>query len=275
MPRKHPSIRIPEGPQHNEISHLGDDTHTPAGPIAVLSRPMHHRYSNRAEAGKALGAVLKTHKGLKDALVVALPRGGVPVAAEVAQTLDAPLEILTVRKIGAPGNKELACGAATADGSCVWNERVLFSLGVTQSELRRDREAASREAKQMDEALRSASTPTISANAKTVVLVDDGLATGATMKAAIKSILAQKPHAIVIAVPVAPDDTCAEIEEMGYQIVCPKRIPEGQLSSVGEWYDDFSQVESATCKSILAASRAGKRYFPHTPSASSGQSPAA
>lgn len=236
---------------------------------------MHHPYSNRIEAGRALGAELRKLRELDEPLVVALPRGGVPIGAQVARALGAPLEILTVRKIGAPGNKELACGAVTSDGSTVWNERVLFSLGVTQSELRRNRERASLEAKQLEDALRSDSTPVISPHAKTAVLVDDGLATGATMKAALKSLLSQKPHKIIVAVPVAPEDTCAEIEEMGYQVICPKRLPEGELSSVGEWYIDFSQVESATCKSILEESRAAKRERRGHSAASSSQSPAA
>jgi|LakMenEpi03Aug12_release.lakeMendotaPanAssembly.Ray.scaffolds.fasta_scaffold05358_6 putative phosphoribosyl transferase len=236
---------------------------------------MRHRYHNRTEAGRALAAALLELRDLKDPIVVALPRGGVPVAAQVAQAIGAPLEILTVRKIGAPGNRELACGAVTADGSTVWNERVLFSLGLTQGELRRNRERALLEAKQLEEALRSDSTPAISACAKTAVLVDDGLATGATMKAALKSILSQKPHNIIVAVPVAAEDICAEIEEMGYQLTCPKRLPEGELSSVGEWYVDFSQVESATCKAIFAESRAAKRDRSSAAAASSGQSPAA
>ncbi len=236
---------------------------------------MRHRYQNRTEAGRALAAALRELRDLEAPIVVALPRGGVPVAAQVALAIGAPLEILTVRKIGAPGNRELACGAVTSDGSTVWNERVLYSLGLAQSELRRNRERASLEAKTLEEALRSDSTPAISAQAKTAVIVDDGLATGATMKAALKSILSQKPHKIIVAVPVAAEDTCVEIEEMGYQVICPKRLPEGELSSVGEWYSDFSQVESTTCKSILAESRAAKRERRSPSATSSGQSPAA
>ena len=100
--------------------------------------------------------------------------------------------------------------------------------------------------KQLEQNLRTSLTPPLPAFAKTVIVVDDGLATGATMKAALKALLLQKPHKILVAVPVGPEDTCSEIEEMGYEIVCPKRLPSGELSSVGEWYDDFSQVESGT-----------------------------
>lgn len=202
-----------------------------------------------------LAAALSQFKGRTDTLVVGLPRGGVPVAAEVSRALGAPLDVQVVRKIGAPGQKELACGAIASDGSLVWNERVLFSLGISQPELRRDKERARREATQLEASLRTARTPPISAFAKVAIVVDDGLATGATMKAALKALLLQKPHAIVVAVPVAADDTCRAIEEMGYTIVCPKRLPSGELSSVGEWYDDFSQVESSTCRAALEASR--------------------
>lgn len=206
-------------------------------------------------AGRALAAALQRFKGNKNTLIVALPRGGVPVAAEVARSLSAPLDISSVRKIGAPGHTELACGAIATDGSTVWNERVLFSLGITQSELRRDREQALREAKQLEQNLRTSRTPALSVFARTVIVVDDGLATGATMKAALKALLQQKPHKLLVAVPVGPEDTCCEIEEMGYEVVCPKRLPAGELSSVGEWYDDFSQVESATCRKLLEESR--------------------
>lgn len=216
---------------------------------------MQSRNQNRATAGQALAAALKRFKGNRNTLIVALPRGGVPVAAEVARSLGAPLDVGVVRKIGAPGHTELACGAIAADGSTVWNERVLFSLGITQSELRLDRENALREAKQLEQNLRTSLTPPLPAFAKTVIVVDDGLATGATMKAALKALLLQKPHKILVAVPVGPEDTCSEIEEMGYEIVCPKRLPSGELSSVGEWYDDFSQVESGTCRKLLEESR--------------------
>lgn len=217
---------------------------------------MQRRYSSRLSAGQALAAALKQYRNAANILVVALPRGGVPVAAEVARLLGAPLDVGIIRKIGAPGHTELACGAVAADGSTVWNERVLFSLGLTQAELRRDKERALQEARQLEQSLRTPSTPPLKAFAKTVILVDDGLATGATMKAALKALLLQKPHKILVAVPVAPDEACSEIENMGYEIVCPKRLPPGELSSVGEWYDDFSQVESAVCRRMLEESRA-------------------
>lgn len=217
---------------------------------------MQKRYSNRREAGRALGAVIACEPSLVDPLVVALPRGGVPVALEVARALRAPLDVLVVRKIGAPGHAELACGAATADGSVVWNDTVLFGRGITQAELRAHKERAFREARQLEGTLRSGSTPALSAFAKTAVLVDDGLATGATMKAALKSVLLQKPHRIIVAIPVGPEDTCAEIEEMGYRVVCANRVPEGELSSVGEWYEDFSQVDSSVCRAMLEEGRA-------------------
>jgi putative phosphoribosyl transferase len=213
------------------------------------------RFRDRVAAGEELASRIQESRGLVDPIIIALPRGGVPVAQEVAQRLGAPLDVLVVRKIGAPEQPELACGAATSDGSIVWNESILFSLGVTQHELRREREKALREVGHLEEALRSPQAPALSVFAKTAVVVDDGLATGATMKAAVKALLRQKPHKIVVAVPVAPDDTCREIEDMGYEVICPRRVPKGELSSVGEWYEDFSQVESSTCRLILASNR--------------------
>ena len=216
---------------------------------------MQRRYHDRKEAGQALAKDLGRAGILGNAVVVALPRGGVPVGVEVARSLAAPLDIVTVKKIGAPAQSELACGAVAVDGSIVWNDPLLYSLGITQAELSRAKERALQEARKLDQALRSPSAPALSVYAKTVIVVDDGLATGATMKAALKAILLQKPQRVIVAVPVGPDDTCKEIEAMGYTVVCPLRVPEGELLSVGEWYDDFSQVESGDCRDMLEESR--------------------
>jgi len=212
-------------------------------------------YRDRAAAGQHLAAVVVKEAPALNPVVVALPRGGVPVALPVAEALHAPLDICVVRKIGAPGHSELACGAVTGDGSVVWNHSVLYSLGLTESELRRDRDKALKAAKDLEQEIRSSATPPLPLFAKTVFVVDDGLATGATMKAALKALLLQKPSRIVVAVPVASDDTCLDLESMGYSVVCPKRLPSGQLSSVGEWYDEFSQVESGECRRLLLLKR--------------------
>jgi len=216
---------------------------------------MRQRYTDRRQAGIALATKIGDLGALSAPLVVALPRGGIPVGMEVARSLAAPLDVVTSKKIGAPNQPELACGAVTTDGSIVWNDTLLCSLGLTQAELRGSKERAQREARKLEQALRSPLVPALSAFAKTAVVVDDGLATGATMKAAIKALLVQKPHRIIVAVPVGPDDTCREIEAMGYEIVCPLRLPPGELMSVGEWYDDFSQVGSGECRAMLEQSR--------------------
>lgn len=212
------------------------------------------QYKNRSDAGRVLAARLKQEKGLTDVVVVALPRGGVPVAYEVAQALAAPLEVITVRKIGAPAHPELAAGAVTASGSIVWNDTVLAALGLIQNGLLAQKEKTLQEARKLDKALRPHGSNPRELFAKTVIVIDDGLATGATMKAALKAVIMQKPDRVIVAVPVGPEDTCKEIEKMGYSVVCAHRVPEGGLSSVGEWYRDFSQVDTEECRTLLAVS---------------------
>lgn len=216
---------------------------------------MAHQYSDRTEAGRVLARLIKRRPLAAKPLVVGLPRGGVPVAFEVAETLRAPLDVLVVRKIGAPGHSELACGAFILGGEVVWNKRVMKALQLSAEDLEDVRRDELREARRREVELRGANTPPLSFVGGSVLLVDDGLATGATMKAAVLGVLAQQPREVFVCIPVAPDETCVEIEDMGVSVICDQRIPSGEFSSVGEWYRKFPQVSTQECRALLDKSR--------------------
>lgn len=214
------------------------------------------QFVNRTQAGCALGEELRKRSWSGPVVVVGLPRGGVPVAAEVARELRASLDIMMVRKIGTPGHEELACGAIATPDVVIWNERVLATVGLTPEALEivveREREEMSRR----ERAIRSFLTPALSLHDAAVVIVDDGVATGATMKAAIKAARLQRPKEILVALPVAPTDTYAELRrENGCEVVCLAVAPAGTFGSVGSWYDDFSQVETEACRDLLEENR--------------------
>jgi putative phosphoribosyl transferase len=216
---------------------------------------MAYRYVDRVEAGKVLGRFLKRRVFKGNPVVVALPRGGVPVGFEVAEAIGAPLDVLVVRKIGAPGHSELACGALLLTGEVVWNERVLRALDVTKESLRSIVNDEIKEAKARESALRLPETPALSLRGASVIIVDDGLATGATMKAAIRGVFAQNPKEVVAAIPVAPSSSCVELEEMGCTVICVQRVDEDTFSSVGQWYQDFPQVSTMHCRQLLRRNR--------------------
>lgn len=218
---------------------------------------MAYRYLNRVEAGKVLGRLIK-HREFRGApIIVALPRGGVPIGFEVAQALHAPLDVLVVRKIGAPGHAELACGALTLSGEIVWNERIMRSLGVTKDELQATVDAEREEALARENAMRMTDAPMLPLLGKSVVLVDDGLATGATMKAAVRSVLTLNPAEVIVCIPVAPASSCVELERMGCSVVCDQQIDERFFSSVGQWYSEFPQVSTVECRELLRKNRQG------------------
>jgi predicted phosphoribosyltransferase len=216
---------------------------------------MQHRYRSRHEAGRVLSEILARHGFAAPPIVVALPRGGVPVACEVAQRLGAPLDFIVVRKIGAPGQGELACGALVLGGDVVWNTGILRALRLTTDDLKEAIERETAEARSREALLRSAESPALEVAGASVIIVDDGLATGATMKAAVRGIQARKPKEVIVAVPVGPASACREIEKMGCALVCDQRIDEETFSSVGQWYDEFPQVSTTECRELLIASR--------------------
>jgi predicted phosphoribosyltransferase len=196
-------------------------------------------YKNRSHAGRQLAKALADYTGRKDAVVLALPRGGVPVAFEVAQTLMLPLDVFLVRKLGVPGRKELAMGAIASGELRLLNEDIVQALHISDEDIARAAAQEQQELQRREIAYRG-DRPERDYSNQTVILIDDGLATGASMRAAIIGLKAKKPARIVVAVPVAAPDTCEAIGGMVDRVVC-LFTPE-PLHSIGKWYDDFSQT---------------------------------
>jgi len=209
-------------------------------------------FRDRADAGRRLVEKLSHYAGKPDVVVLALPRGGVPVAAEVARALDAPLDIFLVRKLGLPGQEELAMGAIASGGSQVLNTSLLRRLHVPPETIKA---VALRELRELDRRERAYRGPhTLPAvREKTVILVDDGLATGASMHAAVSALRTQGPARIVVAVPVGAPSTCEDLRQIADEVVCAE-TPE-PFSAVGQWYDDFSQTTDEEVRQLLEASR--------------------
>ena len=195
------------------------------------------RYRSRVEAGRVLADDVAGRVSAGRVVVLGLPRGGVPVAAEVAARLGAPLDVLTVRKIGTPGHVELAIGAMASGGLVVRNDDLIARLGLSAADVATRVEIARRELDDRDRRLRGDRPPPDLADA-VVVLVDDGLATGATMRAAVGAVRSAGPAQVVVAVPVGPPDTVAELATLADEVVCPRQPP--GFVAVGEWYRDFS-----------------------------------
>ena len=210
--------------------------------------PMAVPIPDRMAAGRALAGLLEGYRG-SDAIVLALPRGGVPVAWEIARALDLPLDLLPVRKLGMPGHAEYALGAHAGGGVRVLNSQALHGAAPDPEYLE---QVTARERRELErrEQLYRGERPPPSLRGRTVLLVDDGLATGATMRAAVQAVRRQAPARIVLAVPVASREALAELRARVEEIVCPL-VPDW-LSSIGEWYLDFAQTEDARVLAILA-----------------------
>jgi putative phosphoribosyl transferase len=211
-------------------------------------------FHDRRDAGRQLAAKLSQLAGRDDLVVLGLPRGGVPVAYEVARALGAPLDVFVVRKLGVPGHEELAMGAIASGGVRVLNRDVLRQAGINGDTLERVTEAEQRELERREREYRDGREPLDPAG-RTVVLVDDGLATGSTMRAAVAALREQRPNAIVVAVPTASEQTCKEFESEVDAIVCAT-TPE-PFYAVGLWYEDFSQTSDEEVHQLLAAARGG------------------
>jgi putative phosphoribosyl transferase len=212
------------------------------------------RFRDRTEAGRLLAELLHEYAGRDDVIVLALPRGGVPVGYEVAQALGAPLDVFVVRKLGVPGHEELAMGAVATGGLLVLDEGLVRALGIPEDELRRVVEAELRELERRDAEYRGNREPP-DLEGKTVILVDDGLATGSTMRAAALAVRRLNPARIVVAVPVAAEETCDAFRDVVDDIVCgatPK-----PFRAVGLWYEDFSQTTDEEVRDLLARAAAG------------------
>lgn len=206
-------------------------------------------FHSRADAGKVLASLLTDYAGRSDTLVLALPRGGVPVASEVARALDAPLDVVLVRKLGVPGQEELAMGAIASGGARVLNADVVQSLRLTEAEIDRIAGLEGAELARRERVYRQGRPP-LAVSGQLVIVVDDGLATGATMRAAVRALRQRRPSGIVIAVPVAARETCAALSPECDQIVCA-RLPD-PFFAVGCWYADFSQTTDAEVHDLLA-----------------------
>ncbi len=205
-------------------------------------------FKDRKDAGAQLAERLKEYIGQKNMLVLALPRGGVVTGVEIANRLKAPLDVLIVRKIGHPGQPELAVGAISETGSIVYNEDVVASAGVTREYLRGEA-ARQREETARRQRLYRGGQKLVNLRGKTIILVDDGVATGATMKAAVETLKRQQVGKLVVAVPVAPPETAAELQKMVDVFVC-LAMPE-DFFSVGSYYEDFMQVTDADVTMFL------------------------
>jgi len=207
------------------------------------------RFKNRSEAGRFLAEQLSAYANRPDTLVLALPRGGVPVAYEVAKALGAPLDVFQVRKLGLPGHEELAMGAIATGGVRVRNPEVVEYLRIPDEVID---EVTARERRELErrERLYREGRPALSPRGRVVILVDDGLATGSTMRAAILALRQQQPASIVVAVPVAAKQTCEELRAVADEVVCA--ITPDPFYAVGLWYEDFAQTTDEEVRELLA-----------------------
>ena len=210
------------------------------------------RFSDRAEAGRLLARRLGDYAGRPDVVVLAVPRGGVPVGFEVARELDAPLDVFLVRKLGAPGNEELALGAVASGGIRVLNRALADKLELSPDWIDALAVREHEELERRERAYRDRQPPPDVAG-RTVLLVDDGLATGSTMTAAVHALRAQEPARIVVAVPVAPPDVCASLDALADEVVC-LGTPQS-LRAVSQCYEDFSQTSDDEVRALLARAR--------------------
>ena len=209
------------------------------------------RFLDRSDAGKKLAEKLKNYQNGKDLIVLGLPRGGIPVAYEVAKAFKAPLDVFLVRKLGLPNQPELAMGAIASGGVRVMNENVVRRSGVSEQQVEEIVNEEQKKLQEREEIYRGA-RPEIGIHGKTVLLVDDGLATGASMQAAVSALKEFDPEKIVVAVPTAPRDTCQEFESLVDEVVC-LRTP-SPFWGVGGSYQNFSQTSNEEVRELLEKS---------------------
>ena len=209
---------------------------------------MDRRFHDRSEAGRVLAEKLSDYADAPDVLVLALPRGGVPVAYEVARALRAPLDVFVVRKLGVPEHEELAMGAIASGGVRVVNEHVVRMLNIPDAAVDRVAALEGAELRRRERAYRG-DRPPPSVRGRRVILIDDGLATGSTMRAAAAALRRQEPAEIVVAVPVSAEETCDEFRTEVDRVICAM-TPE-PFRAVGMWYEDFSQTTDAEVHELL------------------------
>ena len=207
-------------------------------------------YADRGEAGRVLGdAVAAEVRARSDLLVLGLPRGGVPVAAEVAERLGAPLDVLVVRKLGVPGHEELAMGAIASGGAEFVDVSLVQRLGVSGEAVARVMQREHAELARREAAYRG-DRPPLDLRGRTVVLVDDGLATGSSMRAAVEAVRGAGATVVVVAVPVAPPEAVAKLSGVADAVICP--LVPSWFHAVGSWYLDFEQTSDEEVENLLA-----------------------
>ena len=208
------------------------------------------RFRDRAAAGQQLAQALDEYTGRHDVVILALPRGGVPVGYEIARRLRVPLDVLLVRKLGVPWHPELAMGAVASGGVQVLNDEVVRAYSIPAHAINT---VVAREREELDRRAREyrGGRPLPALEGRTVILVDDGLATGSTMRAAVAAVRLQNAASVIVAVPVAAIQTCEDLGREVDRIVC-LRTPE-MFSAVGAWYDDFAQTSDEDVRALLAA----------------------
>jgi putative phosphoribosyl transferase len=212
---------------------------------------MDRPFADRREAGRILSGQLISYAGRDDVIVLGLPRGGVPVAYEAAQALNAPLDVFLVRKLGAPGHEELAMGAIASGGVVVVNEEVVRALRISADTVMAEVESERKELTRREAIYRGGRRP-LDVRRKIVILIDDGLATGSTMRAAVTALRQKEPARIVVAVPVGAASTCAELRLIADECVCA--IAPENFRAVGLWYDDFAQtLDDEVCDLLTRA----------------------
>ena len=212
------------------------------------------RFADRYDAGRRLAEVLTRYAGWSDVLVVALPRGGVPVGYEVSRALGVPLDVMQVRKLGVPGREELAMGAIASGGVRIVSDSVVEALGIPDRVIATVAAAEAQELERRERIYREGRLfPDV--RGRTVILVDDGLATGSTMRAAAVALRSLGADRLVAAVPVAPRESCDAIRDAVDEVVCA--VTPERFVAVGEWYDDFSQTDDAEVGELLRRARDG------------------
>ncbi len=209
------------------------------------------RFQDRHEAGRTLAPRLAEYAGRSDVIVLALPRGGVPVAYEVAQAIGAPLDVFLVRKLGVPGQVELAMGAIASGGVQVLNEEVVRYLNIPDQVIDQVAQEELRELERRERLYRG-DRPLPELEGRIVILVDDGLATGSSMRAAVQSLLQHRPKRIVVAAPVASQTTCESFNDLTHEVVCVCGMTRDPFYAVGLWYEDFTQTSDEEVRELLA-----------------------
>jgi len=215
----------------------------------MINGPLRRPFRDRRDAGRFLATKLSDYADRADVLVLALPRGGVPVGYEVARALHAPLDVFLVRKLGVPGHEELAMGAIATGGVRVVNQQLVQALGIPPAAVEAVVAREQQELERRERAYRD-DRPPPDVRGRTCILVDDGLATGSTMRAAAAALRAEDAASIVVAVPVAPPETCEELQSDADRIICAL-TPE-PFYAVGLWYEDFAQTTDEEVYDLLA-----------------------